>query len=136
MSSLKACHLKLVKCVKQKMKVNNITRQSLLNDFYGVLITPRQREVMEFYHDDNLSLTEISEELNISRQAVYDTLKSAGKALEDYESKLGLLDKFMKRTDSIIEIDKRLDKMIDAASDKDVAKELNQIREIVDNLEE
>ena len=67
------------------MKINDIARQSLLYDFYGALLTKRQREVMELYNDENLSLAEIASEFGISRQGVYDALKKGAKALEDYE---------------------------------------------------
>ena len=64
---------------------------SLLFDFYGKLLGESRQEVMSLYHEDNLSLTEIAEELGTSRQAVHYTLKKAEADLEKYEEKLGLL---------------------------------------------
>ena len=64
---------------------------SMLYDFYGSLLSDSQSEVMSMYHEDNLSLSEIAEELGQSRQAVHYTLKKAEKALNEYEEKLGLL---------------------------------------------
>ena len=64
---------------------------NLLLDFYGNLLTDRQREVMSLYYEDNLSLTEIAEDLSISKQGVSDILKRAEKVLYDTESKLNLL---------------------------------------------
>ena len=55
-------------------------RMSLLFDFYGALLTERQQDVFQLYFGDDLSLGEIAEELRISRQAVYDTLRR-GRAL-------------------------------------------------------
>lgn len=69
-------------------------RLSTLYDFYGNLLTDKQKEIMEQYCDFDLSLGEIAENLDISRQAVYDTVKRAEKILEDYEGKLGLIEKF------------------------------------------
>lgn len=63
----------------------------LLYDFYGKLLTPKQREVMRLYYEEDLSLGEIAEELKISRQAVHDILRRSEQALEKYEKKLGLL---------------------------------------------
>ena len=71
------------------MKFDDVTRQSLLYDFYGELLTQRQKEVMELYNEENLSLAEIAEEFGISRQGVHDALHKAQKALEEYERKLG-----------------------------------------------
>ena len=67
---------------------------SMLYDFYGTLLSESQREVMALYHEDNLSLSEIAEELGQTRQAVHYTLKKAETALKDYESKLGLVRSF------------------------------------------
>ena len=71
--------------------IGNIELQSLLYDFYGSLLSSSQNEVMALYHEDNLSLSEIAEELGMTRQAVHYTLKKAEKALAEYEDKLGLL---------------------------------------------
>ena len=61
------------------MKIDDITRQSLLYDFYGALLTKRQREVMELYHEENLSLAEIADEFGISRQGVHDALQKGAR---------------------------------------------------------
>ena len=64
---------------------------ALLLDFYGNMLTDRQREIMNLYYEDNLSLSEIAEELNISKQGVSDSLKRSEKVLYDTESKLQLM---------------------------------------------
>lgn len=61
-----------------------------LFDIYGKLLSERQYSVIEMYYFHNLSLQEIGEELKISRQGVFDTLKRAEKKLYDYESVLEL----------------------------------------------
>lgn len=61
-----------------------------LMDFYGPLLTEHRREVMRLYCEEDLSLAEIAEQLEITRQGVSDALKKARAQLEDYESKLGL----------------------------------------------
>ena len=80
----------------KSMKIDDITQASLLYDFYGQLLSKRQSQVMELYHEENLSLSEIASEFNISRQGVHDALKNAEKALSEYERKLGLVEKFRK----------------------------------------
>ena len=97
------------------MKIDDITRQSLLYDFYGELLTKRQREVMELYHEENLSLAEIADEFGISRQGVYDALKNGEKALASYEEKLGLVEKFRKSSEAIDKIDERIDNIIEVS---------------------
>lgn len=64
---------------------------SLLNDFYGVLLTQNQSEIVSMYYDENLSLGEISSIKNISRNAVRDTIIRATNKLEDLEDKLNLI---------------------------------------------
>jgi len=64
---------------------------SLLYDFYGELLTQKQREVYHMYYCDDMSLAEIGERLNISRQAVNFSIKQAQRSFEDYEAALGLV---------------------------------------------
>ena len=64
-----------------------------LYDLYGSLLTKKQQEIIELYYCDDLSLSEISEQYNISRNAVYDCLKKGIKQLEKYEKELSLLEK-------------------------------------------
>ena len=61
-----------------------------LYDLYGSLLTKKQQEMIELYYCDDLSLSEISEQFNISRNAVYDCLKKGIKQLENYEKELKL----------------------------------------------
>lgn len=68
---------------------------NMLFDFYGVLLTERQKDYMDLYYCQNLSLAEIAVEFNVTRQAVYDTLKRAEHVLSQYEEKLGLVTKSM-----------------------------------------
>ena len=64
-----------------------------LNDVYGVLLTPHQREVIRNYYDYDLSLAEIAENSGISRQAVRDVIVKAVEQLKFYEGKLGFSEK-------------------------------------------
>ena len=79
----------------------------LLMDFYGELLTDRQKDIMDLYYNDNLSLSEIAEELEISKQGVQDNIKRAEKSLYEVEAKLGLLKRFEtqnQKIDSAIKI--------------------------------
>ena len=64
---------------------------SLLLDFYGELLTEKQREYADLYYNENLSLSEIAENDGISRQAVRDALLRAEAALRSTEDKIGLV---------------------------------------------
>ena len=62
---------------------------SFLLDFYGDVLTERQREVMEQYYNDDLSLAEIADNFGITRQGVRDSIKRAEGILLDLEARLG-----------------------------------------------
>ena len=74
-----------------KDNIERVEYASMLYDFYGSLLNESQNEVMALYHEDNLSLSEIAEELGQTRQAVHYNLRKAEKALQSYEEKLGLV---------------------------------------------
>lgn len=65
-----------------------------LLDFYGDVLTDRRRDALDFYYNDDMSLSEIAEEMGISRQGVRDLIKKAEEELLFYEEKLGLAKKF------------------------------------------
>lgn len=67
---------------------------SFLLDFYGEVLSERKRLVLEYYYNDDLSLSEIAEEIGISRQGVRDLVKKAEEELHFYEEKLGLAERF------------------------------------------
>ncbi len=67
---------------------------SLLFDFYGDMLTDKQRDVVELYYDDDLSLAEIAENAGITRQGVRDAIKRAEAQLFEMESRLGLVKRF------------------------------------------
>ncbi len=66
----------------------------MLLDFYGNLLTEKTRNTLELYLDEDLTLTEIADSLNISRQGVHDTVQRGLGQLREYEEKLGLIEKF------------------------------------------
>ena len=124
------------------MKIDDVIQTSLLYDFYGSLLTDRQREVMELYYGENLSLSEIAAEFSISRQGVHDALKNSGRALHEYEQKLGLVDKFQQSREAIGDIDERIEGLMEdvqkqeALVPAEVTAELQKIKDIIDKLEE
>lgn len=83
---------------------DKLVRQAFLFDFYGELLNEHQRNVYEAYVCDNLSLSEIAEEANVSRQSVHDLIKRCDGILEQYESKLHLLKTFQKMKKNVMKI--------------------------------
>ena len=89
--------------------MNGILEQALLYDFYGELLTAHQKDIYEQFVLDDLSLSEIAEMKGISRQGVHDLMKRCQKALEGYESKLHLVEKFLSVKEKVGQIDKILE---------------------------
>ncbi|SHJ42906.1 hypothetical protein SAMN02745248_00083 [Hathewaya proteolytica DSM 3090] len=84
------------------------TKMLILFDIYGELLTEKQKTIMDYYYNDDLSLTEIGENGKISRQAIHDTIKRCEKLLISYEDKLGVLQKNMQIKKTKAEISKML----------------------------
>ncbi len=88
--------------------------KSLLLDFYGPLLTERQRYSVEEHYEHDRSLSEIAEDLGVSRQAVHDNLQRAMHLLEEYETKLGLVKQYRERQAVVKELQETLQDTLDA----------------------
>ena len=78
--------------------------KSLLLDFYGELLTEKQREYCDLHWNEDLSLAEIAQQGGLSRQGVWDILRRAEASLQGYEEKTGLVRRFLERRDEIAAI--------------------------------
>ncbi len=77
---------------------------SVLLDFYGDMLTEKQREVIDFYYNEDLSLSEIGEFEGITRQGVRDSIKRGEAVLLEMEERLGLAKRFRKMQEGIGQI--------------------------------
>jgi len=71
----------------------NALQMTLLFDYYGDLLSEKQKNHFDLYYNQDLSLAEIAEEAGISRQGVHDSLSKAEQALREFEAKLGCVEK-------------------------------------------
>lgn len=78
---------------------------TMLLDVYGQLLTDKQRDAIDMYYNEDLSLAEIADEMGISRQGVLANIKQGEGHLEKYEDKLGTVGRFMKISGRIKEIE-------------------------------
>ena len=76
---------------------NQTYRMTMLFDFYGELLTPRQKEFFDLYYNVDLSLGEIAENAGISRQGVRDVIVRAEAAMQEVEDKTGIIRRFLTR---------------------------------------
>lgn len=116
-------------------RIQKFLEINLLYDFYGKLLTKRQSEFIELYYNHDLSLGEIAEQYSISRQGVYDILKRAEKILENYEKKLGLVEKFQLQKQKLSKLYKMLVKLQNVIEEKEKAlEEINRIKEYLEEV--
>jgi predicted DNA-binding protein YlxM (UPF0122 family) len=118
-------------------------KNSLLYDYYGALLSERQREVFELYHEDNLSLSEIAADISVSRQAVHTALGKAEERLAAYEEALGLIAKheeagrvlkeILAKTDGILSDKVRASRI--EKTDADILKDLRRIKKVIKGLD-
>ncbi|MBQ9684955.1 MAG: YlxM family DNA-binding protein [Oscillospiraceae bacterium] len=86
--------------------------QSMLLDFYGELLTEKQRECFDLHYNEDLSLSEIAEQLGISRQGVWDNIRRAESAMEAVEEKTGLLARFEENRRLLAELRQTLETLL------------------------
>ena len=84
--------------------MEKIVERTLLYDFYGELLTEHQKQIYEDIVFNDLSFSEVAEERGISRQGAHDLMKRCTHILEEYERKLGLVEKFLKTQEKVKEI--------------------------------
>lgn len=94
--------------------LDQTTKMNLLYDFYGALLTEKQRALLELYYVEDWSLGEIAEHQGVSRQAVYEAIKRAQSIMLDLEESLGLMKSYLKRHQLIEMIKSRLSQMPEA----------------------
>lgn len=87
---------------------NQTFRMTMLFDFYGELLTDRQKEFYDLYYNEDLSLSEIAENYGISRQGVRDVIVRAENYMTEIEDKTGLIKRFM-------QLQPHVEKITDAA---------------------
>ena len=90
--------------MEEKIKISMLLR------IYGKLLTEKQQEFMEYYYNDDLSLSEIAENEGITGQAVRTILLKSSKKLEEYETKLGFMEKEDKIKELLIELEQNPNK--------------------------
>lgn len=101
---------------------------SMLCQIYGKLLTEKQYEFINDYYNNDLSLSEIAENNNITRQAVRDIIKKGENKLFEFEEKLLFMKRTLDQEKQIQEILIELSKIEETSSDKKIDKILNNIR--------
>lgn len=103
--------------------MDKLMEQALLYDFYGELLTEHQRQVYEEVVLNDYSVSEVAQDAGISRQGVHDMIKRCGKILEDYESKLHLVERFIHIKENV----NRIRKLTQKEAQSEVMREIEEI---------
>lgn len=111
--------------------MDRIYEQAMLFDFYGELLTEHQRAVYADALNNDMSLGEIAEERGISRQGVHDLIRRCDRILQEYESKLHLVERFSRAGETVRKIQElsRVDR-----GAKDLADRLRRVGELAQSL--
>ena len=100
----------------------------MLLQIYGAMLTEKQYGLLDDYYNNDLSLSEIAENYDITRQAVRDIIKKGENKLFEFEEKLGIMKKTMKQEEKIADILSELTKIQTKFTDKQIAEILEHIK--------
>lgn len=113
-------------------KIADRIRLAEMLSVYGTMLTDKQFKGLSMHFDDDFSLSEIGEELGVSRQAVYDLLSRGRQKLEEYEAELGVVDFRRKQRTALTCIYREIENLADGDNDEAVAGILHRLRPFVD----
>ena len=108
--------------------------RTMLFDFFGELLTDKQREYFDLHYNEDLSLSEIAESEGISRQGVWDIIRRAEAGLRRYESRTGLVGRFAAQRRIADRMERKLEELSarlsgeDKALAEDIRRELQELR--------
>ena len=109
---------------------------STLFDLYGALLTEKQQECLRLHLFEDFSLSEIGEELGISRQAVYDNIHRSEKAMESYEKKLGLAARYHEERQELAKIYESIKDLRQADNERAVEAILDRLEPFIGRSQE
>ena len=116
------------KSLEVDRQMDNKVKISVLCEIYGKLLTDKQLAILEDYYNMDLSLSEIAENHNITRQAVRDVIKKGENRLFEFEEKLGFMKKMYKQEEKIASILSELTKIQTKFTDEQIAEILEHVK--------
>ena len=110
--------------------------EQLRFDFYGELLSDRQKTILDYYYNDDYSLAEIGDILGITRQGIYDAFKRSKKLMAEYEDKLGLVARYDRSRVLLTEITSEISKLLKDKRVSDNPDILAEIKTLKEDIEE
>ena len=102
-------------------------RRTMLFDFYGELLTDKQREYYDLHYNEDLSLYEIAEQRGVSRQAVWDIIRRAEAVMLELEEKTGIIARAERRRRTLEEISALVQGLAEGACKREILKKLAEL---------
>lgn len=99
---------------------NKTIEMTLLFDFFGDLLTEKQRDYFDLYYNDDLSLSEIAEQNGISRQGVRDLIVRAENTLRNFEEKTGVVERFSNMSKLIDELERDASNILNLTNNEQI----------------
>lgn len=119
---------------------NQTYRMTMLFDFYGELLTDRQKEFFDLYYNEDLSLAEIAENAGISRQGVRDVIVRAEAILTELEDKTGIIKRFHRMQEQFAQMETAVDAIAkrndERWQDDEVETLCNQLKGVLTQLKQ
>ncbi len=119
---------------KKEDAMKKKVRMSMLCELYGNLLTEKQKQCIEDYYNNDLSLTEIAQNNNVTRQGVRDVIKKGENRLLKYEEKLMFMKRTLYQEKKIEEILLELTKIKNSDSDKQISNILEHVKKQLNGL--
>lgn len=113
--------------------MKDIVEVGILLEIYGNMLTLKQKNLLNLYYNEDLSLAEIAEIEDITRQAVHDNIKKGAKKLFDYEKKLGVMEKQKHHKDVLEKILFKISEVNKKTTDKELTKIISDLKKELNN---
>ena len=108
--------------------------RTMLFDFYGELLTDKQKEYFDLHYNDDLSLTEIAQSEGITRQGVWDIIRRAEESMRRFETKTGLVARFARERQLMDALEEKIETLIARSGEdagalaEDIRRDLQELR--------
>ena len=109
-------------------------QMTMLFDFFGDLLTDKQREYFDLYHNEDLSLSEIADNVGITRQGVRDIIVRAENTLLEYENRTGIVARFQQRGAGIEKAQAIASEIKNCAKDPKINSLADELTSILESL--
>ena len=109
--------------------MDNTIMRTMLFDFYGDLLTEKQREYYDLHFNSDLSLQEIAEQSGVSRQAVWDIIRRAEQSMNEIEEKTGLVARAVRRRKAVEELEKLIAGLPEGETKTELQKRISELND-------